>query len=95
MIQKSSDDGFSSSSRSLIRTSASLQPDDTVAIESEIMISPRILKIVTETGFCATSESELKSEFVTEENIMCPVYRLVIRDARNVVGGGAYVYVVY
>ncbi len=42
----------------------------------------RIPKIVIETGFCVMSETEFKMTFEIEENIVCPVYRVVRRDAR-------------
>jgi hypothetical protein len=55
--------------------SLSLHEGKILARISATIKRKRILKIATDTGFCATSESEERMMFVREENIVSSVYR--------------------
>jgi hypothetical protein len=46
-----------------------------VARMSAIIKTKRTLKMTIETGFCDTSESDERSTFIVEENIVSSVYR--------------------
>lgn len=75
MIQRRSDDGSSSSSKSFTAINLSLHDGKIEAKISAMMKSPSTLKIVMDTGFCEMSESEESKVFVIEENIVSTVYR--------------------
>jgi hypothetical protein len=81
IIQKSKDDGSSSSSRSLSEVSLSLHEGNIVARMSARIKTNRMLKITTETGFWDTSDIDERITFVREENIMSSVYRYIIMRA--------------
>jgi hypothetical protein len=70
IIQTRRDDGASSSSRSLIETSASRVFGEKIAMISAITMSVRIPKMDADTGFSIMSEIELKILCVRGENIM-------------------------
>jgi uncharacterized protein YggT (Ycf19 family) len=78
IIHMSNDEGFSSSSSSLIFTRDLLHEEKNIASIREIIRRPIRQKIKTEMGFCDMSTRVSREIFSIEDNIVCSVYREIL-----------------